>query len=62
MLDPASIRLFDWQVQEAVHGVTVEECRACLLDHGLSVPLSVQHLKVSPGCLSVYVQYIPRPR
>ncbi|XP_056439725.1 activated CDC42 kinase 1 [Gadus chalcogrammus] len=34
------------QVQEAVHGVTVEECRACLLDHGLSVPLSVQHLKV----------------
>ncbi|KAK0143669.1 Activated CDC42 kinase 1 [Merluccius polli] len=34
------------QVQEAVHGVTAEECQASLLDHGWSVSLAVQHLKV----------------
>ncbi|CAL8312938.1 unnamed protein product [Merluccius merluccius] len=32
--------------QEAVHGVTAEECQASLLDHGWSVSLAVQHLKV----------------
>ncbi|KAM6953379.1 LOW QUALITY PROTEIN: activated CDC42 kinase 1 [Aplochiton taeniatus] len=33
-------------VQEAVHGVTVEECEAALWNHNWSVPLAIRHLKV----------------
>ncbi|XP_056868913.1 activated CDC42 kinase 1 [Takifugu flavidus] len=34
------------QVQRAVHGVTLEECRAALQTHSWSVPQAVNHLKV----------------
>lgn len=34
------------QVQEAVHGVTIEECRAALQNHNWSVQKAVHYLKV----------------
>lgn len=34
------------QVQEAVHGVTVEECQAALQSHGWNIQEAVQYLKV----------------
>lgn len=37
------------QVQEAVHGVTLEECEAALQHHGWSVHTAVNYLKVSPS-------------
>lgn len=44
---PFIMFMFDWQVQRAVHGVTLEECRAALQTHSWSVPQAVNHLKVS---------------
>lgn len=35
------------QVQEAVHGVTIEECRAALQNHNWNVQRAVHYLKVS---------------
>lgn len=34
------------QVQEAVHGVTLDECRAALNSHSWSVAEAINHLKV----------------
>lgn len=34
------------QVQEAVHGVTLDECRAALQSHSWSVAEAINHLKV----------------
>ncbi|XP_029002930.1 activated CDC42 kinase 1 [Betta splendens] len=34
------------QVQGAVHGVTLEECRAALETHNFSIPQAIKHLKV----------------
>lgn len=42
-----SLLTSDWQVQTAVHGVTLEECQAALQTHSWSVPQAVNHLKVS---------------
>lgn len=35
------------QVQEAVHGVTTEECQAALQNHNWNVQKAVHYLKVS---------------
>lgn len=34
------------QVQEAVHGVTIEECQAALQNHNWNVQKAVHYLKV----------------
>lgn len=43
-------KLIDWciwlQVQEAVHGVTVEECQTALQSHGWNIQKAIEYLKV----------------
>lgn len=36
----------DRQVQGAVHGVTLEECKAALQGHNWNIPQAINHLKV----------------
>lgn len=40
------------QVQEAVHGVTLEECQAALQNHSWNVQKAVNYLKVRPQSAS----------
>lgn len=37
-----------FQVQEAVHGVTLEECQAALQNHSWNIQKAVNYLKVRP--------------
>jgi len=41
------------QVQEAVHGVTMDECQAALHNHSLNVQKAVHYLKVRAFKLNV---------
>lgn len=41
------------QVQEAVHGVTIEECRAALQNHNWNVQKAVHYLKVRASHKSI---------
>lgn len=50
------------QVQEVVHGVTLEECQAALQNHSWNVQKAVQSLKVSAQCFRLLMLQLETPK